>query len=576
VSAARPVAAPSPPAWLRPALILCLLAGLLRALPLLLHDPLIALANSFDEVRYSACFDLYPDRPPAIPPTDNSPWAPFAKYAFRSNDRPLCYWSSELVFTAAAALWLRVQQALGGAAVFDVRWLGALKFAALLGVWLGFCRAWSRRGAWSVALANGLLLPLVFADPANTVYLNTFYAEWSALLALYTLCGLLLLWHDAPWRGGRGATLALVALALALAKIQHLLLPLALAGVALAHGRHRERRVPWPGAAACAGAALGLAVQLVQLHRDSAAIRDIDLANRADVVFTGLLPHTRDHVVLARRLGLAPACLRYTGLRAWQLPGGPQRACPSLAEVGRAREFAALLAEPQLGLRLFAAGASALDAWLAPGLGLVEGGDFAPLPPSFVSASPLLDAWPPLRALVFAAPLLAVVAARRARWRLVSALAATTMLATLGIVVLGDGLADVPKQGHLIYNAALAWWVVAATLGARVWRARRGGSTAVDAVDLDQQFGAADVAVEQQQRHVRAEPAAQRVAHDRGVARIAQVDLDQIAAAAAERRARAGRGEQAVEVGERLGELRGDVAGMVRGVADHRGRAGNV
>jgi len=49
------------------------LLGVLRAATVLLHEPLLAYANSYDEVRYTACFDLYPDRPREIPPTDNSP-----------------------------------------------------------------------------------------------------------------------------------------------------------------------------------------------------------------------------------------------------------------------------------------------------------------------------------------------------------------------------------------------------------------------------------------------------------------------------------------------------------------------
>ena len=81
--------------------MLCLVAGIVRTVLLLAHEPLIALANSYDEVRYTACFDLYPDRPDGIEPTRNSPEAPYAHYRFMPNAAPLCYWSSDLLFQGA-------------------------------------------------------------------------------------------------------------------------------------------------------------------------------------------------------------------------------------------------------------------------------------------------------------------------------------------------------------------------------------------------------------------------------------------------------------------------------------------
>src|SRR5207253_9703150 len=96
------------------ALGLCLAAGLLRVLPLLVHEPLIALANSYDEVRYSACFDLYPDRPGENDPTRNSPEAPYSHYVFAENPAPMCYWSTELLFQAAVAGVYHLQHRLAG------------------------------------------------------------------------------------------------------------------------------------------------------------------------------------------------------------------------------------------------------------------------------------------------------------------------------------------------------------------------------------------------------------------------------------------------------------------------------
>src|SRR5207245_9190500 len=61
------VPADTPP-WLLGALALCLVIGLARVFMLCAHTPLIALANSYGEVRYRACFDLYPARAPGIAP----------------------------------------------------------------------------------------------------------------------------------------------------------------------------------------------------------------------------------------------------------------------------------------------------------------------------------------------------------------------------------------------------------------------------------------------------------------------------------------------------------------------------
>jgi hypothetical protein len=450
----------------------CLLGGLLRVILLIAHIPLIALANSYDEVRYTACFNLYPERAHAVPPSQNSPEAPFARYAFRSDDNPMCYWSSELLFQGAVVAIYRAQQAFADMSAYSVRWIGTLKFAALFGVWFGFTIAWWRRREWGPALANGLLLPLLFADPANTIYLNTFYAEWTALFALYTLSGLVLLYHDRPATRWAQALLAGAAFALATSKIQHLLLPSIFAVLVLGLGFVHARRWPWQGNAVLLGALAGLALQVVQLQRDSDAIRAIDMFNRADVTFTGLLPNARDPAVAARELGLAPDCLRFIGTRAWQMDDYPAHACPQLANVTRGRELLLLLHEPDMAVRMGWHGVLGLDTWLAPGLGLVEGGDFQKLPDGFFSISDVLSAAPPLRALVLGGPPLALIllslariGRSRQRLLLYTALTVTTMLATLGITVLGDGLADTPKQGHFVFNAALAWWICLLALG---------------------------------------------------------------------------------------------------------------
>jgi hypothetical protein len=468
---------PPPPRWLTAALVLCLIGAMLRVLLLVAHDPLIALANSYDEVRYTACFDLYPDRPDTVPPDRNSPEAPFAAYRFVPTAEPMCYWSSELLFQGVVVTFYRAQQALANTQRFSVRWIGLLKFAALMAVWIGFSRAWLRRGDWGAALANGLLLPLLFADPANTIYLNTFYAEWAALLALYTLCGLVVLSLEWPASALQRLLLAGAAFALATSKIQHLALPLVCALIMLGLGFWRSRRWPWQGKAILIGALAGLAIQVVQLRRDSEAIRAIDLYNRADVVFTGLLPNASDPAAAAAELGLSSDCLRSLGTRAWQMDNYPDQSCPGLANVTRGRELSLLMHHPDIGVRLYWHGLTALDPWLAPGLGLVEGGSFQRLPDGLFSLSDVLTSSAFVRAIVLGGPPLALVVLlwpslgrKRPRLLVYTALSVAIMAATLGITVLGDGLADTPKQGHLVINAALAWWICLLALGVKSLR----------------------------------------------------------------------------------------------------------
>ena len=53
----------------------------------------------------------------------------------------------------------------------------------------------------------------------------------------------------------------------------------------------KTHRSSWRAIALSVGAVAALLVKVTQLHRDNAAMRDIDMFNRADVAFTGLLPN---------------------------------------------------------------------------------------------------------------------------------------------------------------------------------------------------------------------------------------------------------------------------------------------
>ena len=459
-------------------LIALWLAGTVRAFLLVAHVPLYAYANSYDETRYTSCFHFYPDRPADVSPQLNSPQAPYARWRFISTGDPMCYWSTELAFGGLTALAWKTAEALGGDTVHDVRLVAALRWTALLALSIALSRAWLRQGCTRAAIANAALVPLVFADPGNTMYLATFYAEWTSLLAAYVLVASLLLWRDAPRSRTRFIVLALVAFALAASKLQHMLLPLAFAVAILVFDRVRLRRTTWRAFALTLGALLGAYFQFVQTERHGPMIDTIRQYNRADVVFTALVPLADDREALLAEIGIDPGCAIYSGKRAWQLPDLPDRTCAGLVDFTRSREIGTLLRHPSIAPKLVAKGVLALDPWLADNVGHVEGREFEKLPVSMPTIGRALHAYRWLQWALLALPIVALIVLlirpglRKGSVALdATVLVAVTMIATLGITLLGDGLADTAKQGHLVIDAALAWLVAGIMMCAPIERA---------------------------------------------------------------------------------------------------------
>lgn len=460
---------------------LLLAIGLLRLVSLWSHDPLYAYANTYDQVRYTACFDLYPDRSARIPPSENSPWAPYSHYRFIRTPAPFCYWSSELAFQAVNAGIYHLVEAFGGGESHSVRSIGALRILALLALVGFFVRAALRAGDSGLALTHAALFAVLWSDPANTLYLNGFYAEWTTLLAAYAVFGLLFLWRDRVVAPLPALVLGLLAFALAFSKIQHVVLPLVLGGAVWLLDRFWNRQPTWRAWALIVGGLCGVFAQGVQLGRGGSLMDAIRIHNQTHVVLTGLLPYADDKPALLAEMGVAASCLEYVGRHAWQLPGSPEEVCPGVADFGRGKQLGILLRHPELGLRLFGHGVLALHPWIPPDIGQVENLQNADIPASV----PNLGAW--LRAVPFvffallALPWLAVPVllarrdGRRGRGFDYTVLTCVAMVATLGVTILGDGLADTRKQGHLVGNAAIAFAIVVLAGLARSWweRSRR-------------------------------------------------------------------------------------------------------
>ena len=446
--------------------------GLARLLTLWAHDPLLAYANSYDQVRYTACFNLYPDRSAPVQPTDNSPWAPYSQYRFFDIPEPFCYWSSEWVFQGVNALAYRVAEAFGAGPSHDVRSMGALRIAALLAMLFAFLRAHWRRGEWAIALAHAAVFAILFSDPGDSLYLNGYYAEWTSLLAAYAMVGLLVLWRNEIGTRRRLIVLGWIAFALSFSKIQHVVLPCVIGLTILLAGRWQQRPASWRAWALIVGGLVGMVGQGLQLGRGGELMESIRVHNQTHVVLTGLLPWSSDKPALLREMGVSADCLQYVGMHAWQLPGQPQKVCPGVEDFGRGKQLMVLLRHPQLGLALFVHGIGRLQPWIVPAIGQVENGRNDDIPASIPNLGSALRAAPTVFFSLLAMPFLALLALscrrdwRRDRWFEYTLVTCVLMLATLGVTILGDGLADTPKQGHLIGNAAIAFAVASLVLAA--------------------------------------------------------------------------------------------------------------
>lgn len=447
--------------WISGFLALLILFAVMRGLLLLTQVPLVALANNFDQVRYTACFGLYPYRP-GIEPTALNYQAPLDHYAFQDVPGQPCYLTSDLLFQGAAVMIFHGSEGLGFSPLHSVRVLGAVRLMAwLLAAWW-VNRALLRDGRSRFAVAHGIWLAALAFDPVNTIYLSTFYAEAGALFFAYLTVALIVLvaLRPTPLRLGM---LALAAAALGLGKIQHLALPLFLA-TTIAVAARRERRLWQAVGALVFGALPALIVGAWQLQRDTPFAQQLRLVNNADVVLTALLPASDDPARTAHRLGLDPRCAISSGKSVYVLSQPIEQACPGVVNFSRLRALGLGLQEPTTLARMLIRAPGRLLPWIPRYLGLVAGAEIAPLPTDFVTLDRLTDEHASAAWALLLAPLSGFALMLMLRYRPIDAASCAFAAACSAIALsvpcvaaFGDGYVETSKQAHLALNAGAAF-----------------------------------------------------------------------------------------------------------------------
>jgi hypothetical protein len=427
--------------------------AVLRGIVLVAHDPLLALANNYDQIRELACIDVGPWRPGVNAGVAN-PAAPLTRFSFQPLSRDACVWTSDLVFTMPVAMIWRGAEALGASNVHSVRWLSAFRLLLWFVVAIWATRAFLHAGRPDIAIAHLAWLAIVGMDPANTIYLATFYSEPAAIFGLYLAVVAAFVALLRPTALALLLT-AVGALVLAGSKLQHLMLPMLAGACVLAAGDQASKKA---ALALFVGGVLGCAIQIGNQTRDTWMNRDMAMINRMDYVLTVLLEDTSDRGRVARELALDEECLSHRGKNVFEIQMPSEKACPNNAEWRKATMWWLMISDPAAMVRAAARVPSLLLPWLPESLGVVEGEDHGRLPIASPSIASLLGKSASAAAILLLTPWLVLITYIRRGFPRARAFALVCAVGSAGVcavALLGDGTVDFGKHAHLAPSLAL-------------------------------------------------------------------------------------------------------------------------
>jgi hypothetical protein len=440
--------------WLRIAIAFFAVIALVRGFGLVLHKPIIALANNFDQIRLTTCLDVGPFRP-GVPPENSNPQAPLRFFSFYDAPSGACYWSSDLIFTAPTAMGWKLAENLTGNTVHSVRGLGMLRLLTWIVVGAWATRAWIKAGYYGAAFANVVWLGIVGADPANTIYLNAFYSEPSALLGLY-LCIVGAGLTQATQRRAALLITLVGACLLATSKFQHLALPACLAIGVLCIRAPASRRI---ALVLALGSVVGIAAAAFNRIQSPPLMQSISSTNRADFILSALLLNVDDPRATATQLGLSADCAARANVGGvFGLDAAFEEVCPGISAVSSAAAWNQLIRSPSAWAKIATRVPSMMVPWIPFYLGLVEAKPFAKLPTNWPSLSDAIGSHVPVAVFLLFLPWVVLLLSIRAgpTVRTHAAMCAVVIVVVPAVAILGDGYLDFQKHTHLVFNASLA------------------------------------------------------------------------------------------------------------------------
>ena len=450
--------------------------GLLRAVLIVAHEPVLGYGDQSDMHRIADCVGI---EPIAAPPKAGELARPAPEYHTSGFKSSGCYPGSSAIIAAPVVLAYGIGSIASDEPeiLIPVRAFGV--FNLVLFAFLVVVVAMSLRPYPVASVAHAALAFLLMADPVATLWLNTLYPEPAALIGAY---GAVAMTVVVVLEGGRSRLhwwlLGVSLVVLGFSREQFGYLPLALVAIAAPALPRRSRRRTWTLVIVAAVVAAAQML-LAPLRPD-----DVSPVNRVNAYLGSILAASSEEEETLVHLGLPARCAVMSGAT-WEARRGEklETSCPEVLDIS---SFAFLKLVPTEPLTLLRAVSRVLPAAesIVPGyLGIAAEGPIRSvddLPPRAMSFIALMSKVP---SMVFATIVVTLLMSFpvvlwwmlwtvRNEPALAALPVAFAMLVAIGgysiaTTAFGDGIAGAGRHNWL---GALATFAAAGLLPLVVWQ----------------------------------------------------------------------------------------------------------
>jgi hypothetical protein len=433
-------------------LIACLLLfiGIGRIFSLVMHNPVLGYANNYDMIRLQACHQIWPaDK--IVDITTGTPAAPLRRYTLDKHVDTPCFPSSELLFTTIGIELGKLKNLVSNEVLISIKTIGLVKAFFLSITAILASLYFYRRQLHGAMLTNGLVMLLVLSDPGVTLYLNTFYKQFSAIYFLYLALIGVVVFAQCCYRPAASWLLLIGLLGLGFSKPQYIPLTLTFALLLSAYVVSQKQWKTVPVILLCAALPLILQASGYFTPRNDSMIR----ASHVNFVGSILTVAATPDNVLAD-LGLPKDCQALAGKTGYDPVLQKAHSCPEVDNLSNATAAYTLLRNPKLLIRM-ATRALEQQSWLQDSLGQVEGkrnvlaslyqrtlGSWLPALPNSIYR------WLPLVTVLLPVLLLIRQSAHQSGLLVFMLLLGVLQLALMFFALLNDGLVEIGQNLFLL------------------------------------------------------------------------------------------------------------------------------